>query len=483
MIVSFFLNNETFAQKLLTLEDCRKMALESNKEIAIKRVKQQAAHSAKSVAATLNYPKINLTGSYIHTSRELSILNDEQNAALGHLGTALVGSASQDLNAIITGLVKKGVISMEEAQGLGQMTSKMEQTMNGLGEKISNDFKTDTREIWMGAVTVTQPLYTGGKISASNKIASIGEKLAEDDITLSESDVNNSITKVYWTVVSLKHKQALAKNYLSLLEKLESDVQKMVKEGVATKSDELNVSVKKNEAELSVIQVEDGLSLAKMLICQICGMPINSNITLADENTEDIIDNGEAPLVNIDALEHNRPELRMLSNSTDIANQGLKIARSDYFPTLALTAGYVLTNPSMYNGFERKLKGMWNVGVVMNMTLSNFWEGKGKVNLAKSTRQVALLQKDEAKEKINLQVNQNQFKLNEARKKMNLTQKNIQSAEENLKNANLGFKEGIFTATTVMEAQTAWMKAKSQMIDAQVDVKLALSELNKSLGN
>ena len=126
---------------------------------------------------------------------------------------------------------------------------------------------------------------------------------------------------------------------------------------------------------------------------------------------------------------------------------------------------------------------MWNVGVVMNLTLSNFWEGKGKVNLAKSARQITILQKDEAKEKINLQVNQNQFKLNEARKKMNLTKKNIQSAEENLKNANLGFKEGIFTAATVMEAQTAWMKAKSQLIEAQADVKLAITELNKSLGN
>ena len=248
LTVSFWLNNDIFAQKALTLEDCRKMALENNKQLAIKRVKQQTAHNAKSVAAALNYPKVNLTASYLHTSREISILNEEQNAALGNLGTLLIGSASQDLTAIITGLIKKGVISMEEAQGLNQMTSKMEQTMNGLGEKISNDFKTDTREIWMGAVTVTQPIYTGGKISASNKIASISEKLAEDDIALSESDVSNSITKVYWTVISLKHKQALAKNYLSLLEKLESDVQKMVKEGVATKSDELNVSVKKNEA-------------------------------------------------------------------------------------------------------------------------------------------------------------------------------------------------------------------------------------------
>ena len=63
-----------------------------------------------------------------------------------------------------------------------------------------------------------------------------------------------------------------------------------------------------------------------------------------------------------------------------------------------------------------------------------------------------------------------------------LAQTGIQRAEENLRTANLGFSEGVISPTVVMEAQTAWLQAKSQLIDAQIAVKLSQVELQKSLG-
>ena len=63
-----------------------------------------------------------------------------------------------------------------------------------------------------------------------------------------------------------------------------------------------------------------------------------------------------------------------------------------------------------------------------------------------------------------------------------MAQANIARADENLRTANLGYKEGVITLTTVMEAQTAWLQAQSQKIDAEVDVKLSQVDLQKSLG-
>jgi outer membrane protein TolC len=59
---------------------------------------------------------------------------------------------------------------------------------------------------------------------------------------------------------------------------------------------------------------------------------------------------------------------------------------------------------------------------------------------------------------------------------------NIQKADENLRTANLGFREGVISSTTVMEAQTAWLQAQSQRIDAEIDVKLSQVNLQKALG-
>ena len=83
---------------------------------------------------------------------------------------------------------------------------------------------------------------------------------------------------------------------------------------------------------------------------------------------------------------------------------------------------------------------------------------------------------------IELQVNQSQFKVDESAKRLTMAQSNILRAEENLRTANMGFQEGVIQTTTVMEAQTAWLLAQSQRIDAEIDVKMSQVNLRKALG-
>ena len=72
--------------------------------------------------------------------------------------------------------------------------------------------------------------------------------------------------------------------------------------------------------------------------------------------------------------------------------------------------------------------------------------------------------------------------MNEANKKLAMAKANIAHAEENLRTANIGFREGFVSTTTVMEAHTTWLSAQSQLIDAEIDVKLSQVELQKALG-
>jgi outer membrane protein TolC len=86
-------------------------------------------------------------------------------------------------------------------------------------------------------------------------------------------------------------------------------------------------------------------------------------------------------------------------------------------------------------------------------------------------------------EKISLQVEQSKFKVAEAQKRVVTARKNLSSADENLRCANVGFKEGVMTVTDVMAAQTAWQKAQTQKLDAEIDLRLAKLSLQKALGN
>ena len=246
-------------------------------------------------------------------------------------------------------------------------------------------------------------------------------------------------------------------------------------------ADGLKVDVAVNEAEMTLTKVDNGLSLAKMYLCQLCGMDLESDISLADEDMMPELTYAELS----EELEKDfssRPELSMLSNSIDLAKEKTKLARAGYLPQLALTGGAVFSNPSIYNGFERKFKGALTVGVLLRVPVLDWGETAYKIRASKNSTRLAELTYNEAEEMISLQVSQCSFKLKEAHKHLATALGNIKSAEENLRCADLGFKEGVISTTDVMAAQTAWMKAQTEKIDAEIDVKTAEVAMKKATG-
>jgi outer membrane protein TolC len=479
------------AQRLLTLDSCRAMALRNNKQMGVAKVKQDIAENLRKSARTKYMPHISALGTYQYTSREISLLNDVQKATLPHLGDAVVGGLQTDLSKIASGLPMENIslvlssmgLKLEDLQNLSNAEmQKLGGQLNGIGQSLVDALDTDTRHLFAGTVMVVQPVFLGGSIIALNKMADINEEMQETSAEARRQATLYNTDKVYWQVVSLKHKQRLAQGYLDLVQKLSSDVNKMIAEGVATRSDGLSVEVKVNEAEMTLQKVNDGLVLSKMLLCQTLGLPLDEAVTLADEDSENIAVVELTPELDVATAVENRPELKLLEDGVRLSKQVTNVLRAAHLPMVALTGGYSVTNPSLFNGFERKFKGFWNVGVIVRVPIWNWGDVMYKVRASKGATSIANLELQEAREKIELQVNQNTFRVNEANKKLTMAQSSIARADENLRTANLGFQEGVISPTTVMEAQTAWLQAQSQKIDAEIDVRLSQVDLQKSLG-
>ena len=474
------------AQQTLTLDSCRAMALRNNKTLSASRMQLDMARYNKKAAKTKYLPHISALGGYELTSREISLLSKDQKSALANAGTNTTGALHNDIAGALTNLAQQGILTPEQASNLGgmfgQVGSKIGEAVNHVGQNIVDAFRTDTRQMYALSVMLTQPVYMGGAIIAANRMAAIGEEMAQNNIEASTQNTLHSIDQAYWTVVSVHHKKQLAESYLAVVKKLDDDVSKMIREGVATRADGLKVDVKVNDAEMSLTQAENGLALAKMLLCQLCGMDVDSDITLADENADNIVEQADDAQADRAVAMENRPELKLLQNSADMSRQATKLVRAAYLPQVLLTGGYVATNPNVFNGFERKLSGMWNVGVMVRVPLWNWMEGTYKVRASRIATTIVELERDDIREKIDLQVSQSQFKVKEANRRLAMAIKNVENAEENLRCANLGFKEGVIPTTDVMAAQTAWVQAQSQKIDAEVDVKMSQVNLKKALG-
>lgn len=417
---------------------------------------EKVAYYEKKEAFLKYFPKFSGTGFYIRNEKNLNVI-----------GSSSIPSS----------------ITLPDLSGLGVPIPPGTQIPipSELSDKIRSLGEIDIKNIWVGSVSMTQPLFMGGRIVAYNDIMKNAQELAKSKKDTELQDVIAELDASYWQIVSLAYKKELAESYLKLLQKMHSDISIMESEGVATKADVLSVKVKENEADMTLTKVENGLSLARMLFNQLCGLEIEDKVSLVDEKREILIAK-EAPVnPSIEEALINRPEIRSLELATKIYKGKEKIERAEFLPEVGLVAAYLWTNPNGFDGLQNKFGGMWNVGVKLSVPL-NFMTSSAKLSAAKAQTRIQEYQLEEAKEKIELQINQSAFKLNEAHKRYVSSEQNMEKANENLRYANVGFEEGVIPASDVLSAQTAWLSAHSEMIDSQIDVKLCNVYLNKALG-
>lgn len=437
------------AQRMLTLEECRNLAIQNNKELQISGEKIKMADNEKKAAFTKYFPQLSANGAYMWNQKDINLLD--------------MGALSSSLSSSLGGLAQLPMI---------------QHLMSGV-----NDMQhLDVQNIWVGNVSLVQPVFMGGKIVNYNQITKFAKQLAESMNNLQLQDLIYKTDETYWQVISLVNKKKLADAYVDLLRKMDSDVTVMIYEGVATEADGLSVKVKLNEAEMAQTKVENGLALTRMLLAQICGLSLEEDLSLADEKLDNFPVETTQASADLNEAFMNRNELRSLDLATKIYKRKERIALAEMLPNVALAANYFVTNPNVFNGFKNDFAGMFNVGVMVKVPLSGWWEGTYRRNSAKAETRIKTLEWQDAREKIELQVNQSVYKVNEAGKKLIASSRNMENAEENLRRANFGFEEGVIPALNLMEAQTAWVSARSSLIDAQIEVKLTEVYLSKALG-
>ena len=209
------------AQRLLTLDSCRAMALRNNKQLSVSKVKQDIAANLRRSARTKYLPHVSAIGTYMYTSEPISILSNDNKELLSNLGTGVVNSetfqqGAGSLQDLMGGLSKAAPIlsmmginedQLKALSGMLQQSPQMiENTLNGIGQKVVDALDTDTRNIWAGSIMLTQPVFMGGSIIALNRLADINEKMARNSIDAREQATIYATDKAYWQVVSLRHK-------------------------------------------------------------------------------------------------------------------------------------------------------------------------------------------------------------------------------------------------------------------------------------
>lgn len=495
IICSIFLSANARAQSvnesspapgtIFTLEQYENMALANSTSVQIARERIKQAENIKKAAFTQLLPSFNAVGAYTWNQKKISMISED---ALLPVGTKMsdgsFGFTAEQVNNRWAMIDDRPVPLDADGVPFDPKVHPEKILWKNYALLPKDALTFDMRNVFVGGIGFSQPIFMGFKIRELYNISKNSQAVAEIEYDKLKEDLCVEVDQAYWMVVSLLNKQKLAQQYVELLTTLHGNVEKAIQEGVATKGDLLNVKVKLNEANLALTKATNGIALAKMQLFYLSGLDVSGDYGVADTDFTNYSDKESMPneydVVSL-AL-NNRLELKELERMEDIAGSQVKIARSRFMPNIVATGNYYVSNPNIYNGFRKSFKGAFAIGVGITIPIFHFGDRIYTLKAAQNEHNIVLGRIEQARKLITLQSTMSKLKLDEARQKLLSANSNIDAAKENLRLADLSYKEGLITLSDLLAAQTAFISAQSEQIDASIDERICRLTLLKNMG-
>lgn len=466
------LSTEVDAQSFtLTIERCRALALENNKGYKVANEKVAESDELRKMALSQFFPKVSANAVYLYNTKNLELINGDQQRRLNNMGTSLVDDVMADIPSVVSG---SGIDAIRTL-----LNNRIGMPLNDIGREITEALDIDIHNVFVGGVTVYQPIYMGGKLRALYKAAASLADIAELQSDKAREDLIISVDEAYWRVISLQQKCRLAQQYSDLLDTLEYQVSLMVDAEVATVTDLAKVKVKHNEARMTLTKATGGLRLAKMMVYQLCGLSLDGEYAFEEPLAL------QKPLpvdkVNMTEVFARRNELRQLRLAANVSDAGVMAARSLLLPNLGVQASYLFSNPNVFNGVQHRFDGMFSIGAVLNIPIAHP-SAIFSLRAAKHRRRQVQYQLEDAQEMISLQVKKLNYELEVANAKLSQAESGVALADESLRFAQESFAAGVISSSDLMQVQTAWMQANSDRLDAAIEARVVSLYLRQALG-
>jgi len=445
LLVSTLLFSNAFGQKEMTLEECRKQAVEFNKELKNAALQNKEAQVNRKVARTAYLPSLGFSSSLMHRP------NMDPISMPGYfLQTA--DSEKDALNGNFSG------------------------TSNIWKPGTTIDLKSLT--LINSSFELSQPIYAGGKIRYSNQQADAGVEIAKLSLNMKYSEVVEETDKAFWQVATVQENIKIAEEYFKMLTELEDQMKAMYEVGLQPASEKLKVTVQKNEAELNMLKARNGLKVAKMYLNQLMGQPLDNDILISyNENTS-------VQLINFnDGLNkavNKRNELKILEKQKELSQLDAKISRADYLPTLGAAVQY--TSYWVRDLYEQ-VDFQPMLAAQVSIPIFKWGQGKNKMRAAQLKVQQAETDLQHTNDLINLEVMQVKVQVEEAYESIRIAEKSVSEAKESLDETRASFDVGLNTTTDLLSSQAKWAESKAQLTQAVANFEVLKTRWQNVTGN
>ena len=445
------------AQERLSLEDCRRMALEHSERITIARLQLEKARAEQAAMRTSYLPALSAsaTGLYLHNSIDMEFTLPTMVPDL---------TTGQLVPNVMTHPISGDVIIGPDGNPAFNMYAwlPLEVSLQGA---------------YLAGLSVEQPLYTGGKIAAGNAMTRIAADMAGDNLVLQRANTLFETDQAYWIYGSVQEMVKLATAYATLLEELEQQVQHAWETGYVTRNEWLKVAVRHNEARLGLQKAQSGLELSRMALCRLIGLPFDTPIEISDEQ---LFSTQQTLWLHADVA--NRPEYRLMQRQVDLAREQTKLVRAGFLPTAGVSAGYTYVGGIDF-GTSTYEEGNFSVIASVNIPLFHWGEGRRKVQAARHDQAISQARLEESTGLLSLEMEQARLHMADAMKRVEMAEQSMEQAEENLRVNQDNFELDMGVLSDLLEAQAHWQQAHSDLVEALTDLRIKETAWQKASGN
>ncbi len=335
------------------------------------------------------------------------------------------------------------------------------------------------RGVYMAGITLTQPIFAGGKIIASNKLAHIGEIVTNEQLRQIRIKITANAETSYWSYVAVLSKLEMMNSYRALIDTAYFQTKAAFEAGMATKNDLLRIEARQGQIKYQQEQVVNGVELCRMALCDALGLALDTPVTVEDS---------EIPVETVLDLENysldSRPEMQLLRADIEAKRQQVRVTRADFLPQIGLQAGWSAMGNIKLDMMQQDADGNytqvsnkintdgWNIMVSLQVPLFNWGKGVKRVKYAKLEFDNARLNLDRNTRQLDLQVQQAIANVRTGEELVRFAEISLRQAEVALASTSESYRLGLATITDLLDSQAQWQTSRSSLIEAKTQLRI-----------
>ena len=435
---AFGLSVPSFAQTALSLDSCKKITMENNLQIRNGNIEVEASRRVEQAAFTKFFPNISAIGLGVQFGDPL-------------LKIDLPGGNLPVYNGDPATLPFATEFAYFPGVSIGMM-----------------------KHLYTGAITATQPLFTGGRIINGNHLARLGSEVSAQKLTMSTNEALFKTEEQYWLIISLQQKLNTIDAYQHLLDTLYRDVNNAYNAGLISYNDVLKVSLKQSELKMNRLKLENGIHLATMSLCQHLGITYDPNLVLSD--TAGNFSDPSVLYTDPQQAVTSRAEYNLVQKGVEAERLQTNMQLGEYLPQVGVGVG----------AFTFDMADDWqNNGMVfgtVTVPITDWWGGAYTLKEHKLKEEIAQNNADYTAQMLKLQVEKGWIDLVESWKQIQIAEEAIAQAKENLKITTDNYDAGILGVSDLLEAQAMYQSACDNLTEAKCNYQVKIAEYKKVTG-